>query len=185
MLLLADVFEAFKAMCLKHYSLDPTHYYTSPGLALDAALKMMGIELQLISDSPNACNIDMHLFMEKGIRGGVSVITHRHGEANNPLVEGYDPSKPTTHLIYWDANNLYGWAMSQCLPYGDLRWLNEQQIEVLNVKDVPEDEDEGYILEVDLTYPAKLHNLHNDYPLAPGKLYINYSNLHILHITCV
>ena len=168
-LLLADVFEAFKTTYLQHYSLDPSHYYTSPGLALDAALKMTDIEIDLISDSPDKCNIDMHLFMESGIRGGGSVISHRHARANNPLVEGYDNIQPTKHLIYWDANNLYGWAMSQYLPYCGLRWLTGEEIEQLDITSVAEDAEAGYILEVDFEYPSELHNLHGDYPLAPGK----------------
>ena len=111
----------------------------------------------------------MHLFMEQGIRGGVAMIAHRHARANNPLVEGYDMAKPTNYLIYWDANNLYGYAMSQPLPYAGLRWLNEQEMERLCITSVPEDAEEGYILEVDLHYPSELHDLHSDYPLAPGK----------------
>ena len=166
MLLLADVFEAFKTTCLKHYALDPVHFYTAPGLALEAALKMTNIQIDLISGS----NIDMHLFMEDGIRGGVSVISHRHGEANNPLVEGYDVAKPTSHLMYWDINNLYGYAMSQPLPYAGLRWLSDDEIVQLNIINVAVDALEGYILEVDLEYPAKLHDFHSDYPLAPGEL---------------
>ena len=130
---------------------------------------MTNIKIELISDSPDTSNIDLHLFMEKGIRGGVPVISHRHARANNPLVEGYDAAQPTNHLIYWDANNLYGWAMSQPLPYAGLRWLMDEEIRQLDIVSVPTDSSEGYILEVDLEYPPELHNLHADYPLAPGK----------------
>ena len=163
------MFEAFKATCLRHYNLDPSHHYTSPGLALDAALKMTNIEIELICNSPDMSNIDLHLFMESGIRGGVAAISHRHARANNPLVEEYDDTQPTKHLIYWDANNLYGWAMSQSLPYAGLRWLTGEEIAQLDITSVAEDADDGYILEVDLHYPSELHDLHADYPLAPGK----------------
>ena len=152
MLLLANVFEAFKTTCLKHYSLDPVHYYTAPGLALEAALKMTDIKIDLISDTLESTNIDMHLFMEKGIRGGVSVISHRHGKANNPMVEGHDVAKPTSYLMYWDINNLYGYAMSQPLPYAGLRWLSETEIAKMYVTSVAVDAEEGYILEVDMEY---------------------------------
>ena len=71
------MFENFRKICLSNYKLDPCHYYTAPGLAWDACLKMTGVELELLSD------VDMHLFIEKGLRGGVSIITHRKGVANN------------------------------------------------------------------------------------------------------
>ena len=109
-LLLADVFENFRNVCLKNYKLDPAWYYTSPGLTWDAALKMTGIELELLTDP------DMLLMIEKGIRGGVSMISKRHGKANNKYMgEDYDPSQPSKYVTYLDANNLYGWAMSK--PY--------------------------------------------------------------------
>ena len=76
-LLLADVFESFRNICVKNYKLDPAHYYTAPGLAWDACLKMTGVKLELLSD------IDMLLIVEKGIRGGVSMISNRYGKANN------------------------------------------------------------------------------------------------------
>ena len=157
-------------MCLRHYSLDSVHFYTAPGLALQGALKMTGISIDLISDTVDKSNIDLHLFMKQGIRGGVSMISHRHGRANNPLVESYDVAKPTNHLIYWDANNLYGWAMSQPLPYDSLRWLDDDDVDRLDVVNVPVDADEGYFLEVHLHYPSELHDLHTDLPLAPGEL---------------
>ena len=136
---------------------------------------MTNIKIELISDSPDTSNIDLHLFMEKGIRGGVAVISHRH--ANNPLVEGYDAAQPTNHLIYWDANNLYGWAMSQPLPYAGLRWLMDEEIRQLDITNVSSDASEGYILEVDLNYPVELHHLHEDYPLAPEKMKISFDML--------
>ena len=75
---LADVFENFREICLNYYELDPTHFYTSPGLAWQACLKMTGQKLELLTD------LDMHLFIEKGLRGGISTITNRYSKANNP-----------------------------------------------------------------------------------------------------
>ena len=104
-LLLSDVFENFRKTCLKHYNLDPAHYYTSPGLAWDACLKETGQELQLLHD------YDMLMMFEKGVRGGISHISKRYAEANNKYMKDYDPDEPSTYIQYLDANNLYGWAM--------------------------------------------------------------------------
>ncbi|CAH3016459.1 unnamed protein product, partial [Porites evermanni] len=104
-LLLADVFEKFRSTCLKHYKLDPAHYYTSPGLAWDACLKITGQHLELLSD------YDMLMMFERGIRGGITHISKRYAEANNKYMKNYDPEKKSTFIQYLDANNLYGWAM--------------------------------------------------------------------------
>ncbi|CAH3046267.1 unnamed protein product, partial [Porites lobata] len=109
-LLLADVFENFRKTCLLHYKLDPAHYYTSPGLAWDACPKETGQELQLLND------YDVLMMFEKGIRGGISHISKRYAEANNKYMKDYNPDKPSTYIQYLDANNLYGWAMTQSLP---------------------------------------------------------------------
>ena len=160
-LLLADVFENFRKTCLEYYKLDPCYYFSAPGLSWDAMLKMTNIGLNLISD------VDMYQFVEKGMRGGVSYIANRFGEANNKYMKEYNETAPEKHIMYLDANNLYGWAMSQYLPTGGFKWLNE---EFILLDDYTDDSDKGLILEVDLEYPDELHDLHNDYPLAPEKL---------------
>ena len=109
-MLLADVFEKFIDTCLKFYKLDPCHYFSSPGLSWDAMLKMTGVKLEKISD------IDKYLFIEKGLRGGISYIAKRYSEANNKYMKNYDPTKPSKYISYLDMNNLYGWAMSRYLP---------------------------------------------------------------------
>ena len=113
MLLLADVFENFRKTSQKQYGLDPANYYTSPGLSWDALLKKTGVELELLTD------YDQHLFIEKGMRGGISMVSKRHARANNPAVEGYNPERPNSHILYLDANNLYGWAMSHPFRLAD------------------------------------------------------------------
>ena len=163
-LLLADVFENFRKTCLEYYKLDPCHYFTSPGLSWDAMLKMTNIKLELITD------IDMYLFIEKGMRGGVSYIANRYGKANNKYMKEYDKNAPSKYIMYLDANNLYGWAMSQYLPTGGFKWMTEKQINDIDLAKYKEDSDKGIILEVDLEYPKELHKLHNDYPLAPEKI---------------
>ena len=157
--LLADVFEN---LCQEHYGLDPAHYYTSPGLSWDALLKKTGVELELFTD------LEMHLFVERGMRGGISVVSKRYAKANNVLVPDYDPSKPDKYIMYLDANNLYGWAMSKPLPKRDFKWkrVMPTEEEILKKK---ENAKNGWILEVDLEYPAELHEQHNSYPLAPEK----------------
>ena len=161
-LLLADVFEKFRKMCLSNYGLDAAHYFTSPGLSFDAALRMTRVRLQVLPD------IDMHHFVENSIRGGISMITTRYAEANHPhLSSGFDPMSRLAYLIYLDANNLYGWAMSQPLPTHGFRWLTADEIRVLNISHLSAVAEDGYILEVDIHYPPHLHDLHNDYPLAP------------------
>ena len=170
-LLLADVFEQFRSTCMTHYGLDPAHYYTAPGLSWDAMLKMTEVELELLTD------VDMHLFIESGIRGGVSMISGRHAVANNAYVPDYDSSRPTTHIIYLDANNLYGTVMSEHLPISDFRWLDVDEVNALDVATVGADADTGYIMEVDLEYPHHLHDLHCDYPLAPERLQVEVDML--------
>ena len=170
-LLLADIFENFRKTCLQYYKLDPCHYFSSPGLSWDAMLKMTKIKLELITD------IDMYQFIEKGLRGGTSYIANRFSEANNKYMENFDENLPSKYIMYLDANNLYGWAMSQYLPTGNFKWLTKKQIEQTNLARYSEEQDEGLLLEVDLDYPQELHDLHNDYPLAPEKLKVNKNML--------
>ena len=163
-LLLADVFENFRKACLQYYKLDPCHYFTSPGLSWDAMLKMTNIKLELMTD------IDMFQFIEKGMRGGISYIANRYGKANNKYMREYDEKAPSKYIMYLDANNLYGWAMSQYLPTGGFKWMTEKQINKINLAQYNEDSNKGLILEVDLEYPKELHDLHNDYPPGPEKV---------------
>lgn len=167
-LLLTDVFENFRDICQKAYGLDPVHYYTSPGLTWDAMLKMTNINLELLTDP------DMLLFFERGIRGGISQCCNRYSKANNHYMPDYDPTRPETFLMYFDACNLYGWAMSQLLPVNGFRWLSEDEIDQLNLFSILSDSPTGYVLEVDLDYPRHLHDKHKDLPFccehraAPG-----------------
>ena len=160
-LLMTDVFENFRNNNLKIYGLDPAHYFTAPGLSWDACLKKTGVELELLSDP------DMLLMWERCIRGGISMISNRYGEANNKYMKGgFDKNKPSKYIMYLDANNLYGCAMSMKLPTHGFKWLTGGEIEKFyenryNFNKTP------CILEVDFTYPEELHDLHNDYPLCP------------------
>jgi len=115
-LLLCDVFEEFRNVCLANYGLDPAHYYTSPGLAHDASLKITKVELELLT------GYDMFLMFESGIRGGISMVPGRYSKANNKHVPDCNPEEQTSFIQYLDTNNLYGWAMSQPMPTGNFRW---------------------------------------------------------------
>ena len=166
-LLLADVFENFRKTCIQYYKLDPANYFSSPGLSWDAMLKMTNIQLELMTD------IDMFQFIEKGMRGGISYIANRYGKANNKYMSKYDENKPSKYIMYLDANNLYGWAMSQYLPTGGFKWLTEKQINKINLAQYNEDSNKGLLIEVDLEYPKELHDLHNDYPVAAERVCVN------------
>ena len=167
-LLLAVVFEKFINTCLDYYGLDPCHYFSSPGLSWNAMLKMTKIELDLISD------IDMHLFIEKRMRSGISYIAKRRSKSNNKHMRCYGSSKKSKYITYLDANNLYGWAVSQSLPYSGFKWLNQKEICNFSLNSIRESSSISYILEVDLEYPRELHN---DYTLAPEKFEISQSML--------
>ena len=109
-LLLADVFKNFRDKCIEIYELDPAHFLSAPGLAWQACLKEAKAEIELLT------NIDMLLMVEKGIRGGICQVIHRHAKANSKYMKNYDKDIISSYLMYLDANNLYGWAMSQKLP---------------------------------------------------------------------
>ena len=130
-----------------------------PGLAYGAALKITKVQLELLS------NPDMLFSIESGARGGVATISHRHAKANNEYKgTEFDSVKEYKFISYYDANNLYGWAMSRQLSTSGLKWMADDE---LNDSKHP-----SCILEVDLEYPEDLHNLHNGYPLAPERIKI-------------
>jgi len=108
----------------------------------------------------------MILFIERGIQDDLSDSTDTRGPTTstcNRII--IDPSKPSSYLMYYDVNNLYGWAMCQPLPYVDFRWVHDTSN--FNVMDIALDSSTGYILEVDLEYPQHLHNAHTDLPFCP------------------
>ena len=164
-LLLADVFENFRNMCLKIYELDPAHFFTSPGLALEAALKMTGQTLELLSD------IDMLLFVEKGLRGGVCQAVKRYAKANNPYMgKDFNEDELNSYLLYIDANNLYGGAMSEKLPTHGFKWVEDLSKFTSEFVKNYDNGDDGYFLEVDLEYPKQLQRSHNELPFLPEKM---------------
>ena len=117
--MLADVFENFRNMCLEIYELDPIYFLSEPRLAWQACLKKAEVKLELIT------NYDMLLMIEEGIRSEICQATHRYAKANNKYVKSYDKNNESSYIEYLDANNLYGWAMSQKLPTKNFRWVED------------------------------------------------------------
>ena len=123
-LLLADVFENFRDVCMANYKLDPAWYYTASGLASDAALKLTKVELELLSD------YDMLLMIKHGIRGGVSTISNRYAKANNKYMgDKFNSIEPSKFITYLDANNLYGYGMSKPLPTHGFQWMTNKELD--------------------------------------------------------
>jgi hypothetical protein len=197
-LLLATVFEKFRDGCIAEgsYLLDPLHFLTAPGLTWQAMLfhlyrsEAYPVLLENISD------IDMLYMIQAGVRGGLCQVMIPYAKANIPFRDDFDPDERPSLIFYWDANNLYGWAMSQYLPIDNFRWIlndslrayyqgclkpcTKREYERLRLrvgsddvdevvefmKILPDDNEYGYILEVDIQYPVELHDLHQDYPLC-------------------
>ena len=166
-LLLADLFNNFRDMCLKEYELDPAHILSLPGLAWQACLKKTNIELELLTD------YDMLLMVEEGIRGGICHSIHRYAKANNKYMKNYNNNEESSYIQYLDANNLYGWVMSKKLPVTRFRWTDNNIINEEFIKNYNENDKKGYILEVDIKYLKKLHDLHSDLPFLPERMEIN------------
>ena len=159
--LLANVYEAFRDTCLTHYKLDPAHFYTSPGLAWKACLRCTGIKLELLTDP------DMLLMFERVIRGGITQAVRKYASANNKYMgDRFDPKSESSYLQYLDANNLYGWAMSQPLPTGGFKWVDVNPNEV---SELATRTDKGYVV----SNPKELHNQHNDVPFMCERMEIN------------
>ena len=167
-LLLAGVFENFRNIFIKVYKLDPAYLLSAPGLAWQACLKKTGVELELISD------IDKLLMIEKGIRGGICHSICRHVKANNKYMKVYKENEESSYIIYMDANNLYGFAMSKNLPVDCFQWVeNLSEIEEDFIENYYDDSSIEYFIEADVEYPTELHSLHSDLPFLPERMEIN------------
>ena len=178
-LLLADVFENFRDMCLKEYELDPAHFLSLLGLAWQACLKKTNIELELLTE------YDMLLMVEEGIRGAICHSIHRYAKANNKYMKNYNNNEESLYIQYLDANNLYGWAMSKKLPVNGFKWIDNHETaepsakHIINeefIKNYNENDNKGYILEVDVKYPKRLHELHSDLPFLSERMKTNICN---------
>ena len=165
-LLLADVFGNFRDKCIEIYKLDPAHFLSAPGLAWQACLKKTWVKLELLTD------IDMLLMVEEGIRGGMCQAVYRYAKANNKYMKNYDKSIKSLYIEYLDANNLYGWAMSQKLLVDSFEQVEENNLSRFNesfIKNYDENSDKGYFLKVDVKYQKNLHKLHSGLPFLPER----------------
>ena len=154
MLLLANVFEIFRDVCLQHYGLDTAHNYTSSSLSWQAALKVMDVELDLLTD------IDQHLLIEEGIRGVAAMTDHQYIRAKVLGMENYDSSKRNNYIMYLDANNLHGWVMPKPLPKSNFKWLTDKEMKDLDVMMISDDSSRGCILECDLGINSIISIIH-------------------------
>ena len=167
-LLLADVFENFRDMCMNVYELDPSYFLSAPGLAWQACLKKTGVQLDLTTD------VDMLLMIEKGMRGGICHSEYRNPMAKNKYMKDYDKNKESSYMIYGDYNNLYGKAMSQKLPVDGFEWVEDiSKTDGDFIKNYDENSDVGYFIEANVKHPKELHTLHSDLPLLPEKMEVN------------
>ena len=158
-------------MCIKVYELDPAHFLSAPGLAWQACLKKTEMKLEMLTD------VDMLLMVDKGIRGGICHAKHRYAKANNKYAKNYVENEESSFLKYLDANNLYGWAMSEPLLVNGFDWIEDlSKIDEDFIKNYDKDSDRGYILEVDVKYPKNLHDLHSNLPFLPKRMKIDKCN---------
>ena len=166
--LLANIFENVRDKCIEIYRLDPAHFLSALGQAWQACSKKTEVELELLTDN------DMLMMFEEGTRGGMCQATYRYTKANNKYVKNYDKNKESSYLEYLDANNLYGWAMSQKLPVDNFKWVDDLSVFTEDfIKNYDEDSDKGYILEVDVEYSKNIRMLHSDLPFLSERMKIN------------
>ena len=180
-LLLADVFENYRKVIHHNYGLDPVHFYTAPSLSWSAGLKFTKVKLEIPLD------VDMHIFFDLGLTGGISMVAEHFARANNKYLKDiYDPQTLQSFIQLVDANNLYGWAMSQMLPTGGFKWVNLKKGLITGITEsmdrdrsmnewtdtimnLNEEDSIGYMFQVDLEYPTNLRadETHDNFPLAP------------------
>ena len=164
-LLLADVFKKIRDKCIEIHGLDPSYFLSPPGLTWQACLKKTEGKLELLTD------YHMLLMIEESIRGGMCQSIHRYAKASNKYMKNYDKSIESSYLTYLDANNLYGWAMSQKLPVNGFKWVN-YDLSRFNedfIKNYNENSNIGYFFEVDVDYPKELLGSHKHLPFLPER----------------
>ena len=156
----------------KRYELDPAHFLLLPGLAWQACLKKNNVELELLTD------YEMLLMVEEGIREGICHSVHRYAKANNKFMKNCNNNEESSYIQYLDANNLYGWAISKKLPVNGFKWINNNETAgpVINekfIKNYNENDNKGYIFEVDVKYAKRLHDLNSDLPFLSERMEVN------------
>ncbi|XP_054290069.1 uncharacterized protein LOC129005253 [Macrosteles quadrilineatus] len=159
-IILGDVFQNFRKIVHSTYGLDPAYYFTAPGLAFDAMLKITDVRLELLT-----CR-EMHDFCRRGMRGGFVTTPLKYCKANNYYMgELYNKEEASSYIYNIDMNSLYATAMCQPLPYGGFEWADIDELE--GILEAGEDSEFGAFLEVTMEYPEHLHEVHGDYPFLP------------------
>ena len=173
--LLADVFETFRKNTLDNYKLDPAHFMTAPGLSFAACLRMTKVKLELLTDP------DMYMFIDMPLVGGFSAVTHPYAKANHPQCTDYNRLHPLMWILYIDANNLYGYAMRQYLPTGGFEWVTVEEREnwAEFIMEQNDEQEEGYMLEVDLEYPQELQRLSISYIFFQNPFFLKVHSFQI------
>ena len=158
------MFENFRNECIEIFELGLANFLFAPRLAWQACLKRTAVKLELLTD------IDMLLMVEKGIIGGMCQAIRRCAKANNKYMKSYDIIIESSYLMYLDANNLCGWAMSQKLPVNGFEWVKKlSKFDERFIKNYDENSDVGYCFEVDVNYPKNLISLRRDLPFLPER----------------
>jgi hypothetical protein len=156
---LADVFQHFRHIALQQDGLEPTNFVGIPGFSWMSAFKFTGCQVDLLQKE------SMYVFYEGGCRGGCAFVNKHYVERNSPDDDDYNPAKAHTELLYIDANNLYGQALSQALPQCNFEWVDNVQLH--EILQLPDDGPIGYTREVNLSIPPHLHDFSDDFPFAP------------------
>ena len=176
--LLGDVFQNFRDKHIETDKLDFVYFLTTAGLSWWPCLKKTGFKLELLRDEKKL------LTNEQGIRGGLCNKVHSYVEANNKYMKNYDKNKESSFLIYLDANNLYGWAMSKKLPVDGFKWVDDLSMFTEDfIKNYDEEGDVGYLLVVDIEYPKTFRMLHSDLPFLPNRMKDNKVNKVVCNVT--
>ncbi|XP_046570070.1 uncharacterized protein LOC124278400 [Haliotis rubra] len=161
-LLLCDVMQMFRSMCMTDYGIKPFHFVSLPGFSNMCCLKLTRVQLRLLTHP------DLYGYFERGIRGGCSFIAHRYFKSNNVYMgDEYDPTKETGYLLYYDVNSLYATCMTEPLAVGNFEFLERDEFDSIDWMSVPYDGYYGYAIECDLTIPPHLHDFFSSFPPAP------------------
>ena len=151
--------------------MDPVHYHSSPHFTFDAFLLFSRAKLDFLTE------VDQYLFLNKAMWGGLSMVAKCHSKANHSALTDYDSSRPCRFLMFLDANNLYSKAMMDFLPVGGFRWMTREELTVEFICGLPDQGEFGCFVDCTLVYPLALHDVHDDYPLAPVKRKVSYEDL--------
>ena len=160
-ILLADVLIEFREKMINNYELDPLYSYTLPGYSWNCMLKSSGVESDVFAPDQS----DMCVMFENGIHGGVSTIIHRYAEANNKYMKDFNPEKESIFIMHLDSNNLYGWAMKQCLPTGNFKWMSFNKIK--NWRRLLTKEGVGCTLVVDFLLSSRTSQQSQEFTFGP------------------